>query len=460
MRPDELDGVVDAEPGRKADLLQHNPDAAACDGVSRVEPEQRRPAGIGAAQADDDRDGGGLAGPVRAEQSEHLAPPQLEIDARERLDGGRSAWRRPRAGRPSNREAWRPAAASARWVGTAAWMLGGRARAHQCPHWTGSRVGGLQPRPGRCRRCAPQPPQQAAGRDVDGREAPAREQVRHCDPPWPPRCAPAKSAALTAIAPTRPSGSTRTPSTSPRQTASSWADLAVETMLARRASPRERCEGEPRRMAAREKREEHEARRRTRATSASPVGASGGRRRRSSAPRARRRPRREHQAEPERRLRSRRAAADREEVERRLVDAVGADERIDAAVEEAADGSGGERERLDREEEALRDVTRLQQREPVRARAVLEARAPENRRSRRRAPRSRATSSSYGVSGAELPGRIERAELLEDVTERVVVVERLGAPRPAGSPRTARAGRARRPTGRSGAPAGSLRAFP
>ncbi len=51
-----------------------------------VDPEDRHLAAVALAVALEDLDDGGLAGPVGAEQGEHLTAPHLEVDAPDRLE--------------------------------------------------------------------------------------------------------------------------------------------------------------------------------------------------------------------------------------------------------------------------------------------------------------------------------------------------------------------------------------
>ena len=86
MRPDEVDRLAHAEPGREPDLLQDSADPPTRGRLARVEPEELRASRVEPAEAEQDRHGRRLAGAVRAEQREDLAAAELEVDAVERRD--------------------------------------------------------------------------------------------------------------------------------------------------------------------------------------------------------------------------------------------------------------------------------------------------------------------------------------------------------------------------------------
>jgi hypothetical protein len=70
-------------PGLEDDAQSRAPRLVA---VVRVDAQDPDLAGRPRAEALQDLDGGGLAGTVRAEQGEHLAPVQPEVDAVEHVD--------------------------------------------------------------------------------------------------------------------------------------------------------------------------------------------------------------------------------------------------------------------------------------------------------------------------------------------------------------------------------------
>jgi hypothetical protein len=70
---------------RQAGALQHHAQAEAAGALLRVATEQLDLAGIGAAQAQQHADRGTLAGTVAAQQCQHLASADLQVDA---LQGG------------------------------------------------------------------------------------------------------------------------------------------------------------------------------------------------------------------------------------------------------------------------------------------------------------------------------------------------------------------------------------
>ena len=222
----------------------------------------------------------------------------------------------------------------------------------------------------------------------------------------------------------RPSGWTRAPRTSARQIASSSADFAMST------APRAR-----RRSRGSAANDEAATRRRASATNAAPpartpsasatetgwasVGSSGRTAGPSNPPTP---PWRTRPPPPDRGSRHRAGYPSGDEVQRGLVDAVDAEESVDVAVVEASDREGRESERGPCEQDVLRHVPGLDQREAVRARAVLEPRPPEHgaHRDDRRARRQR-----RAVGREIVPGRrVEWSDELEAVAEGVVVMQR------------------------------------
>ena len=83
----ELDRLAHGEQAVERRLLEHDADPLAERALAAagVEAEDAHVAGVGAAVAFEDLDERGLAGAVRAEQREHLAAADLEVDAVERL---------------------------------------------------------------------------------------------------------------------------------------------------------------------------------------------------------------------------------------------------------------------------------------------------------------------------------------------------------------------------------------
>ncbi len=78
------DQFTDAQGKRQCRVLQHHSDVAARADVLRVTTEQADFACIGADQSEKQSDCGGLAGAVRAEQSQQFALAQAQVDAFER----------------------------------------------------------------------------------------------------------------------------------------------------------------------------------------------------------------------------------------------------------------------------------------------------------------------------------------------------------------------------------------
>ena len=86
MRPYQLDELAHVERLREADLLEDCPDGPAGRRLAGVETVEVRASAVRAAQPEHGRHRGGLAGAVRPQQREHLAPAELEIDSVERPD--------------------------------------------------------------------------------------------------------------------------------------------------------------------------------------------------------------------------------------------------------------------------------------------------------------------------------------------------------------------------------------
>jgi hypothetical protein len=88
------DQVADPQRIRQHHLLHHHADASAGGEIMRRAAEQPGLAGVGLLQAEQDADGGGLAGPVRTQEREQLARSHIEIETVQR-DRGAIALLRP-----------------------------------------------------------------------------------------------------------------------------------------------------------------------------------------------------------------------------------------------------------------------------------------------------------------------------------------------------------------------------
>ena len=79
--------LADAQRFRHASDLQHRAGARAIRGVARIGVEDARDAGRRRGQAEEEADGGGLAGAVRPEECGELARVNVERNVVERHDG-------------------------------------------------------------------------------------------------------------------------------------------------------------------------------------------------------------------------------------------------------------------------------------------------------------------------------------------------------------------------------------
>ena len=87
MRAHELDELAHVERLRESDLLEDRSDGSAGRRLARVEALQVCAPAVRATQSEHGRDGGRLPCAVRAEQREHLARAELEVDPVQRPDG-------------------------------------------------------------------------------------------------------------------------------------------------------------------------------------------------------------------------------------------------------------------------------------------------------------------------------------------------------------------------------------
>ena len=84
VRAYEIDDFVHAERRREPHVLEHDADVPTRRRIAGVGVEQSRRARVGTAQPQQQRQRSRLAGSVGAEQPEHLASPELEVDVRQR----------------------------------------------------------------------------------------------------------------------------------------------------------------------------------------------------------------------------------------------------------------------------------------------------------------------------------------------------------------------------------------
>jgi hypothetical protein len=83
---DHADGLADGGVVEQGAALQHRADGAGGDRLVRLRAEHRDGAGVGSGEAEQHVDGGRLAGAVRAEQRDHLARRDHQVEAGDRVD--------------------------------------------------------------------------------------------------------------------------------------------------------------------------------------------------------------------------------------------------------------------------------------------------------------------------------------------------------------------------------------